>query len=587
MRKEGPGEVKPAADPIAADEAVTALAPSPEAMEAARAELQPLLGAAGIELIVFVDNEFEVSVDELISALRVIPRDRRPHVPHLADVDFNVPDADEEVWIDEVTHRFEELSDWERAITGADALARSGNRDLRNQPNAGAIGPLIPQEMTELLTPVEWDERKTQILDEAVTKGTLILLDRHFDEGDEAGIRLLQEVFRHPNADLVRAGIVTNTVTRAQEEALWKELAESFGLPSDRLVVISKENMSRDCLSFPQSLKVALLTPQFDTLLTHVANALADAHADAIDELKGVSPYAFERLVFAYSNKEGVWEPETLLRLAGISTRKRALTRLRGDAAIHGQVREARRIASLQTSETSETTEHAAAIANQLQHSEVFEDGAYVNGVHLPLELGDVFIKRGGTTTFILVAQPCDLMVREGGKRAPESEFLTLVRLDSTKPASDPHHWHEIPFFFPEGVSAYVLLNRHSFVPPEAVDLCVYNESGSIEINIEGTSPERVTPHWDARFERHRAWAADCATKILGVDDPGTRALVTRAVFRCSESCLASGRLTDNNKVVQFNLLRTGRLRQPASLELLGAFLSYQGRAAFEGRLHE
>ncbi len=575
-------------DAVASNDLVDALAPSPEDIAEARAELEPLLNAAGIDRVVFVDNEFEVSVDELISALRDIPPDRRAHVAHLGDgIDFEVPEADESVWIDQVTERFENLGDWEKAVTGADALARSGHRDVRDQPNAGAIGPLVPQEMTDLLSPQEWDARKAQILDEAPTNRTLILLDRHFEEGDEAGPRLLREVFDHQNAGHVRAGIVTNTVTRAEEQGLWTDLVEAFGFPPDRFVVISKENWAKGCLSFPQSLKVALLTPQLDALLQVVSEALTTAHDASIEALKEISPYELERLVFAFSQREGVWEPETLLRLASISTRRHALTALRSDLSIHARVSEARRIASLKTTEVSATTEQAAATARRLQHAEVFDDGDYVNAVHLPLELGDVFRKRTSDTRFVLVAQPCDLMVRLGGKRTPEPEFLTLVRIQDSEPDRDPRNWYEIPFFNADGSSTFALLNRPWLVPAEALDLCVYNASGSVEINIGGTSPERVTPHWDARFARQREWAASCTAKILGVPDPATRALVTRAVFRCGEGGLASGRVTGNNKVVEFNLVRVGRLRQPASLELLGTFLAYQGRMAFEGRLYE
>jgi hypothetical protein len=585
-REEGGQQIAP--DPMAAADAVEALAPSAEDIETARAELEPLLDAAGIDRVVFVDNEFEVLIDELISALRDIPADRRAQVAHLqAGIDFNVPQADEAVWIDQVTERFESLDDWERAITGADALARSGHRDLRDQPNAGAIGPLIPQEMTELLSPHEWDERKAQILDEALARRTLILLDRHFEEGDEAGPRLLREVFDHTNANHLRAGIVTNTVTRAEEQALWKELVDRFGFPPDRFVVISKENWAKGCLSFPQSLKVALLTPRLDDLLKVVSEALTAAHQAAIDGLKAISPYELERLVFAFSQREGVWEPETLLRLANISTRKRALAALRGDLSIHFRVSEARRIASFKTTEVSATTEQAAATARRLQHDEVFEEGDYVNVVHLPLELGDVFRKRTSDTRFILMAQPCDLMVRAGGRRTPEPEFLTLVRIQDSRPDTNPRNWHEISFFNADGSSTFALLNRPSLVPAEALDLCVYNPNGSVELHIEQSSPQRVTPHWDARFERQRKWAASCAAKVLAVEDQNTRALVTRAVFRCSEDSLCRGRITGNNKVVEFNMVRVGRLRQPASLELLGTFLAYQGRMAFEGRLYE
>ncbi|HWE54846.1 MAG TPA: hypothetical protein VG435_05000 [Acidimicrobiales bacterium] len=583
---ESPDEASEGPDLVTANDVLAALVPSAEALGAAKAELEALLAAADISLIVFVDNEFDVSVEAVISAIREMPPEYRSLVSELGgNINFDLPEGDEQVWVDQVIERFESMSPWQRSVAGADALARSGRSNLREQPNAGFIGPLIPQDLTELLSPADWEARKAEILREAPTRGTLILFDRDFEDGDNAGLHLLREVFDSENGAFVRAGLITNTVTRETEAERTRDFVEEFGLPSDRTVVISKQNLAGGSLSLPQSLKVALLTPQFDALLTRVAQALIDAHDESIDHLRNLSPYTFERIVFAFSNNEGVWEPETLLRLASITNRKSALRSLRGDVLVHAEVGTARRVAGVLTSVPSESTFQAEAVANQLQHLEIFENGEYVNGVHLPLELGDVFMKRGGKASYVLVAQPCDLMVRKGGRRSPEPEFLTLVRIYDSPPDGERQHWHEIPFFKENGETGFAALNRSFLVPPESLDLCVYNGDGSSEISIDAPTPERVTPHWDSRYEIHQTWAKSCIERVLAVQDEGTRVLVGRALFKCMGGGLASSIITGNNKILRFNFIRIGRLRQPVSLEVLGSFLAYQGRYAFEGRL--
>lgn len=567
--------------------AVDALAPAKDQLAQAKTELEALLRAAGINRVVFVDNEFEHDVSDVIGAIRDIAPDRRSGVSYLGeDIDFKLPPVDEDVWIQQVEQRWDDLNSRERSIAGADAFARAGRSELHEQPNAGALGPLIPEAITELLSPVEWEDRRDAILDEAEAIDTLLLLDRHFGEGDEGGTALLAAVFADERSSKLRAAILTNSVDRSGEVGLWKDLAKApHHLPPDRFVVISKENLGTGTLSFPQSLKVALLTPQFDYLQQAVAVALDTAHQRASERIHAISPYSFERLVFESSRQEGVWEPETLVRLATIYTRQEVLKELRSSQLVHDCVRSARRIAAVSTTNESETTAKAKTLANELQRGEVYEDGEYINRVHLPVELGDVFRKRTGTATYVLLAQPCDLMVREGGKRSGEPEFLTLAKLQQNKPELGPEHWYEIPFYYEDGSSAYVLLNRGCPVPGEALDLCVYNTDGSVQIRTDGTPPERVTPHWDQRFEVHRAWAEKAAKAIETAPAGDTRTLVTQAVLRCSALSLASGQLAENNKVVRYNFVRVGRVRQPTSIELLGAFLADQGRMAFEGNL--
>ena len=60
--------------------------------------------------------------------------------------------------------------------------------------------------------------------------------------------------------------------------------------------------------------------------------------------------------------------------------------------------------------------------AERLYQREVYEDAEYLSRLHTPIELGDLFRKENGSKRFVLVAQPCDLMVRNdgSGRRSPD-----------------------------------------------------------------------------------------------------------------------------------------------------------------------
>ena len=55
-----------------------------------------------------------------------------------------------------------------------------------------------------------------------------------------------------------------------------------------------------------------------------------------------------------------------------------------------------------------------------LQRLERYELAEYLNSHYIPIELGDIFQKMGDSAKrYVLLAQPCDLMVRTDGKRNP------------------------------------------------------------------------------------------------------------------------------------------------------------------------
>ena len=72
-----------------------------------------------------------------------------------------------------------------------------------------------------------------------------------------------------------------------------------------------------------------------------------------------------------------------------------------------------------------------------LQRRGIYDDARDVNRLHLPIELGDVFAcdgRDGVATQYIVLGQPCDLMIRtRNGKR--RADHVLVAKISRTPPA--------------------------------------------------------------------------------------------------------------------------------------------------------
>ena len=87
----------------------------------------------------------------------------------------------------------------------------------------------------------------------------------------------------------------------------------------------------------------------------------------------------------------------------------------------------------------------------KIRHKEIYSNGELINSLHKPIENGDIF--QINDEKFILVAQPCDMMVRGKGNSAGKrtAKYVTLLQIDditlidfekkSKKPNSMSHFW--------------------------------------------------------------------------------------------------------------------------------------------------
>ncbi|MYE99134.1 MAG: hypothetical protein F4234_02960 [Gammaproteobacteria bacterium] len=223
--------------------------------------------------------------------------------------------------------------------------------------------------------------------------------------------------------------------------------------------------------------------------------------------------------------------------------------------------------------------------AVETQRFEMYEQGDELNSFHAPLELGDIFTKISNNKQYILLTQPCDLMVRGNGKRSYDDKMGrtgTLIELvmDSGKKTVSRE---ELRFFHEgTGQSAYANLAKPHQVQLSVLDLCVYTADGVAEIDVvDSLCPDLVIEPWKARFfllQKHFKTAFENYQLLdeKNVDDP----LISLALPNLPTSIAITPDVNANK--VKYGIKRVLRLRRPWSSALLTAYSHYMARAAFD-----
>jgi len=226
----------------------------------------------------------------------------------------------------------------------------------------------------------------------------------------------------------------------------------------------------------------------------------------------------------------------------------------------------------------------------KIQQEELFESAEHLNENHLPLELGDIFIKTGTDSQkrYILLAQPCDLMVRKNGKRQPE---VVHVPLAEVAPASTPPAYAEKMAYFGDSPneSWYVKLKQIHQVHICLLDLCVFNKDGAATIDISGSYPDEMRPSWKERY-KHLIQGFELLSGRLGVlrpsqdDSPDVRKSKEALKGELLNEGLFKGKLVEQNdrRAITYNCRRVGRLSRARSFGLLLAYTGCLSRPAYD-----
>lgn len=569
-----------------------------------RSDAATLLKSVDVARVVVVDDEYANGVEELLGICTEATSAQARELPHLVGIDFSAP---YDVWSARVRSVWEDLarppqrellaaarrlqSGLDEPVGDAEPLAaeRLGD-DLAAESLKQILGSLGRDCEFVTLSLVEWEESCEAILADEQAQRTLFFFDRGYGDEragtDEKGFELIRDAQQR---GAPYCGLITHTVPVDGEFDAWRSMAAEHGLEPNAFVVVSKGRLNAeppDYYGFLGMLRVTVLSGRYADVRSMAWDIFEGSVEEAKSTMQDLSVVDFDRIVFASSRREGVWEADTLFRVFGVLMRRAAGRRLHADAAVSEAVATARRVSAMPDGVRGALgTQGQSTAALQMQRDEIYDTSAELNAWHAPIGLGDIFRVDAEDKSYLLLAQPCDLVVRSRGLRNREEARLgRTAALVEIAPGDDKHGaiWGELPFYDEQtGVSGYANYGSAHQVLLAVLDLCVLQADGRAAVDVEAECPDLLVEGWAKRarklrnrFRTARDLQQELAAAGLCGEVPSLALPDASTTLNVEKNVRA--------RTVTYGIRRVMRLRQPWSAALLTEFAQYQARAAFE-----
>lgn len=588
--------------------------------------IQSILGQMKIAKVYFIDDAinqdtgrdtFKGIVQAAIAADKI---DELKTIP-IQGIDFNtdtavLPNHIDAVW-DTLKHA-KQLRYFERVYTII------GNPQAINDLNvSNNLKDFFAEGQIEFLTPPEWEAKEDEIL-QAVPEGEKILLlfdqDLKLSGGKYAegvqGENLILALKQKGVPDKVVVSLLTHTTPLVNQElpersAICDRVA---GLSPSEFFVLAKVRLEKPAM-FADGLKKVCLNTYCEQIKDSTIDILTQAQEATIDKLKKIDTYDFDHTIFKSSNTEGVWEPETLLRITDVIFRdevRKLMVEKNYVESTNPSICAAADISKIEFKIEDLVDPYKERF--KLRHQEIYEAGNLLNSLRKPIENGDIFIVTEGEKKdkkFILVAQECDMMVRgatgERGARTAvllEIEPITEKQLhkemsDKYKKESDRGKFNNHFFadrykleYFEEGTSKIGLVHftRATVIDLNVTDLIVFNPAGEATIDLAtSTYDEKYHNNaWKNRYKLiHDEFTAQQAiidqqfNAIAAVGDIAIKeAMQAKLSYLFSFINKTGIQISYTANKFSFGLKRVARLRNPKSKNLLDRYTLHLSRFA-------
>lgn len=544
-----------------------------------------------VKRVVCIDDDFAVGVSvDVVRDLCIAQPAEAGSFNEFTDIDFT---DDPDNWRERLRKKWDALGTARRAEIDTHLRSKATPEQL---PRVTKLRGLFPTDKCSFaaMSWEDWKKQKAETLELAKAEKTLLLVDQDLSsEGasETEGIKIIADALKTVAEGELVCVLLSSKFSPGQEHDLWNEFAKQNDLEPDRFMLASKERMAEPPVGFAMMVKLALINPLCQKFRKQVTDVIKESIESAIAKVNEINIYELERMVFEASRNEGVWEPDTMFRLFGVYQRAVA----RGKAKTSEELsKTADRIRAVSAIDTQSAPDRPASW--KVRRLEMYEDTEYLNQHFLPTELGDVYEGKG-SKKFILLVQPCDLMVRSDGSRKG-SVFEAIVVKVVDKAPEKPEGAFRLEFFDPvTGADAFVIFRDAFTVPLDVLDYCSLRTDGKSEIAEADLTPSGVIPSWRHRHVDLKKKAASVAThyttlvnKMKGqapkadftsVAQEFTEFAIGR-VFSPHPKKLFGGTVDLANKALQFECKRIRRLCQPWSAALLTQYSQFLSRAAFE-----
>lgn len=430
-----------------------------------------LLRSKGFKTVVCIDDENATPLIESIEALAsaLVQTERRKR-RRLADSDAFFKDCvailDEKAEIGEEEKK-SEIRAWLEAQDAANLTAERflAASEFLLQGHTGPTHERLRKELHKADVVLhafsfgQWQKEGKELLATAQADARVLLLVDEVNDKEPAihlnGQQVLSEILAAQSKELpfIDAIMVTsncdpdgelNESQKVYEEIsllLKKEGIQKF---FKKVFVLSKARLEDS--TFVESFEWHLNRIEASRLSVELADAtkkvLQDALENSLDWLKTVPLLEFHHSVFVTAANEGAAEIDTLIRLASIRQRVALEKLLREDKNLQTYIEDMRKFTP--TGLGAVTLVESSSALRELREQEFERPGDHINLLRAPLACGDVFSfksvdSKGAEveSEAMLLANPCDLVIRQDGKRKLTTGLIVRVEKMSRSAAEE------------------------------------------------------------------------------------------------------------------------------------------------------
>lgn len=397
----------------------------------------------------------------------------------------------------------------------------------------------------------------------------------------------------HASGSKGTAFILTHEATVAteaeQEEKLLKKLQQDdVEVP---LCVVSKTRLGpNDAGEYEveEALRIAIkragVRKNIYEVLISARDVVQKSFDEAMRDLTRIAPEQFEKFAVEKAYTEGVSETHVIERAVTARLSQGIRELFGSDVKAQAVARNLRRLRGIPlAASTMEPDKRLAAF----HEAEVWEEGRFLNASFSQLACGDVFSTAGNNPTlFVLIAAPCDIALRNTGKRGLETATLIPMRpLTANVEATESHY--KLPFSL-KGKRWYCDLKETAPVRLATLDLATFRADGHVRVDHDQKKPDGLMDGQSEIYENRTAtwlelagFSKDVKHKVNGrYDEP------LRLVFAAPEGFnpVKDGTVkhSQNEQAIVWPLKRTGRIRMTYATALLNNYLGRMSRQAFE-----
>lgn len=566
-----------------------------------RAKLADLFAHLKIVRIVFVDDKAELQTDAgaVFKVLATNQAASEPLQPFFPGVALGL---ENDALLEQLSARLNELDGDQ--IGALRSVLSAQSEDAAEREALGRLQDLLPDGTpAHLLTPQAWHDQRAALIAECSEEArTLFLFDQELEVGDSSlgftkGSEIIRDMAESEKAGFGTrwfCGMLTHTVGKDDEVTSWHSLAKSENLDLRFFMPIAKTTLD-DAPAFYGAVYRTLINTYCQTMKSLAAEAFEQALKGALERFSDLDPIDFEHMIVKSSEDEGVSELETLIRLHGIVQKDQVKTQILQHARV-GEFSTAARIVKdiadigRALSATSQSRLH------RLRKEELYESDQLVNSYHDPLRNGDLFeIGEGdGMKVWVLIAQPCDLMVRSNGKRVREENFkvavLAPLRMRTLGEKAEVKDGLSFALENHDHDGAQSSIVQFADATPanlQVLDLVVFNKDGRCQLAAT-TDPGLKLPSkaWekrDAELRRHFSKVTSEIENARKLHKDAVATLLAGAIVPRGAPKKAFAKYGSYDAGgYTYPIRRCGRLRDPLAASLLSAYSRYLARDAYE-----